>query len=166
MTPRRPTELAGYQFEPHPLAWFILLRRAVGLGAIVMWLLIPVIGADHQPNDPKLLVVFLAGVLSPIAYFALLHGKPRCRCERCRKKMVVLDTPVQRDEISRFGCSPSYFKGQDGWIFLAIPEHTTESGLDPGSLNRLVHRWYVCHDCRRFFLGAKKMVVRLGPRWG
>lgn len=59
-----------------------------------------------------------------------------------------------------------YMKGADGAVYLAQADHsdspTQERTLartrpNGGCIWRMWQRWYVCHNCRRFFLGTESL---------
>lgn len=157
MTPHLPAQFATYSYESVGLTWFVVVRRIVAVLSIAAWIAFPLSWLD---TSSALMPVwsFLAAVLSLAAYGAIQQFRPSYRCKECRRQMAVVDTPVQPQEINRFTAGSSYKQGPDGWLY---HETTPENEWERVLVSRLAHRWYVCHHCRRFFLAANKILVRV-----
>jgi hypothetical protein len=74
--------------------------------------------------------------------------------------MVVVDTPVTPEENKGFLALPAYQQRPDGWLYAEYVD--PEDSLRRVRLTRLAHRWYVCHRCRRFIRGMKRLEVHVG----
>jgi hypothetical protein len=150
-----PAELASYTYDPKASSRSAMLPRVFGwlsflllLGAISSFIFL----AEQQAIKLSLVTAFF---ILFVIYVILKIKKRRLLCTQCQKNVEVVDvkwTPEEWQQKQGYELIGG-FTGADGNLY------SIETLRRPGSITYFIHshsqRWYVCHACRLYFLGAR-----------
>ena len=156
MKPNPPAELADYTYDPKAASRSSLLPRVFGwlsfltlIGTVLSFIFL----TENRMISLSLTTGFF---ILFVIYVILKIMRRRLPCTQCRKNMEVINvkwTPEEWQQKQGYELIGG-FTGADGNLY------STDTERRGGSITHyFIHshsqRWYICHACRLYFLGAR-----------
>ncbi|MFC2140439.1 hypothetical protein ACFLQ1_01805 [Candidatus Auribacterota bacterium] len=156
-----PSEFKNYQYDQTSASRASLLTRIFGWLSLLSFAT-AMYAIIFLPNDKHLMLYWIGFMMLFSVYVILKILKRHFKCSQCQKVMDVIYvkwTPEEWQEIQKYELMES-FKGADGNLYTT--ERESHRG---GSTHYFIHahsqRWYVCYECRLYFLNTEYLSERI-----
>lgn len=154
LKPNPPSELNGYRCDPKAASQAAFLPRLFGWLAFISFVVL-VAAILFRPDKKPIVTGLFAGFIVLFSvYIVFKILKRKLICNQCQQPMQVIDvkwSPEEWKQIQQYELLAN-FKGADGKLY------TIEKEKRSGSTHYFIHahiqRWYACHHCKLYFLGA------------
>jgi len=158
--PIPPNEIEHYTHDR--TAWLAFQLPKIGLALIALFSLAGMFVAISAKSGPIPLLCMIC-FLGSVALLCWLANKKRTfRCRRCVCTMehLEVDWNVQAYKALGGKLSGCFFAGADGRLYSESRGMRGEGGgAKTARVDLMKQRWYVCHRCKRQFLGEQFLSV-------